>query len=128
MTSSTRSNDEPAMTTDEKWVEYGTRGGGTGIGGGRPAGYSALGAPGDSGYSGGHTTSSSSSKHFSEKTIGFTDSGSGAYGGGTRPYGGVDPGLKHDFNSGRTQQTQMEFMTPVNTTTVLSKSLHSKFT
>ena len=105
MTSSSRSNDLPATTTDEKWVEYGTRGGHGTSGGGRPPAYASLVGAGDSGYgpSSSSAMTSSSSKHFSEKTVGFSDS--------TRPYG-VDPGLK---------QTQMEFMNPVNTTTILSK-------
>ena len=95
MTTSARHNDEPASTTEEKWVEYGNKDGA----------YTPITSFGAAGGA----TSSSSSRRFessSEKTVGFTDTG--------RSYG-IDPGL----TTGRSPQ--IEYLAPANTTTILSK-------
>lgn len=101
MTSRTRTDDEPPLTTDEKWIEYGTRGN-------PPIGYHS------------HlrdTASSSGSRTTgSEKTIGFTSNENN-----TKMYG-IDPGLK-STSAGRTTQStsQIEYLTPANSTTVISE-------
>lgn len=112
MTSSTKTNDEPPSTTEEKWVEYGTKNG-AGYERTTPQQQQPLRIGG-----GGLTSSSSTSRSkfessSSERNVGFSDR-FGANAG--RTYG-IDSGL----TTSTTRTPQMEYLTPVNTITELSK-------
>ncbi|CAG7835321.1 unnamed protein product [Allacma fusca] len=99
MYSSSRHNDEAPRTTEEKWVEYGTRG---------QDGHSYLPALTDSAYSSNNITSSR------EKTVNFSDEPNYP-----RNYGPGPSGLRNDYSSSSTNK-HVEYLTPANTTTILS--------
>ena len=104
MFSSTKKNDEPAQTTQEKWVEYGTRGGG-GPGSSTRLQPALL---ADSAYG------SSNNVTTREKTVNFSDD----------TFERSNPGwTNNDVFSSTTNKSSsnMEFMAPANTTTVLSE-------
>ena len=103
MFSSSKTNDQPAQTTEEKWVEYGTRGGGG------PGSSTRLQPLTDSAYS------SSSNNVTREKTVNFSDD--------TFERSGPGGWTNNDMFSSTTNKSlnNIEFRAPANTTTVLSE-------